>query len=154
MKVVAFMESPSKNIFPEGTSQVIIDRYRDDQEYHRKMLRQSMSGNRLHQAFGDLFDQIHWDNVAPAGTVDSKHVDKVVKEHDPVVILTFGNIAQDAVDNSIASLTKKVMVCHHPNARHKTQSDLDNFAMEVRTHLRNLKAKTFLDDVEEPDDFQ
>lgn len=135
MKIVAFLQSPSQTIFPEDTPAHILDKYRDDQEYHRRMLKQSMTGNRLYQAFGPLYDEIVWDNVAPKDEVDHAHIDRVIAESEPELILTFGEVAKEAVSNSIMAIKIKTMACHHPNARFRTQNDLDEFAVQVREHI-------------------
>lgn len=137
MKIVAFLLSPSDAVFSNQPAHVL-DKYRDDQVYHRKMLRQSMTGNRLYQAFGDLYEMIWWDNVIPVGGTepDAKHVNKVIMEQKPDLILTFGKAAETTIEDSIAAINRMTMSCHHPNARFKTQSDLDLFAMKVRGLLR------------------
>lgn len=140
MKILAFLQSPSDAVFPDAAPHVL-DKYRDDQEYHRRMLRQSMTGNRLFQAFGEMYDQIYWDNVAPVKDVDQAHIDNVIVAVEPDVILTFGNIAKEAIDNSIGAIRIKVLHCHHPNARYKTQDDLNQFAVSVRNMAREFDLK-------------
>ena len=135
--ILAFLQSPSEKIFPEGTSPRIINMYKDDQEYHRKMLRQSMTGNRLYQSFGGTFNDIIWDNVAPIDEVDMRHVEMSIVKHKPYLILTFGTQAEEALDGAIGAMNIKRMCCHHPNARGRTQSDLDYFATKVIEFMRN-----------------
>jgi hypothetical protein len=134
MKILAFLQSPSDATFPD-TEKHLLDKYRDDQAYHRKMLRQSMTGNRLYQSFGPLFDEIHWDNVAPIKEVDHEHINDMIVKMEPDLILTFGNDARDALADSIGAIRIKVMECHHPNARYRTQSELDDFAAKVREYV-------------------
>jgi hypothetical protein len=135
--ILAFLQSPSESIFPPGTAQRVIDEYRNNQEYHRKMLKASMSGHRLAMAFGSLFNEIIWDNVAPNGQPDLKHVEMSIQKHSPYLILTFGVVAEETLDHSVGALPLKVMCCHHPNARFKTQADLDHFANKVIEFNRN-----------------
>jgi hypothetical protein len=135
MKIVAFLESPSGAVLTTKE----FERYQHDQVWHRQMLRQSMSGNRLYQAFGDLYEKIWWDNVAPKGNFpDGKHIDDVIREQKPDLILTFGGIARDALDDSIGAINIERMDCHHPNARHRSQADLDHFAMIIRVKMREF----------------
>jgi hypothetical protein len=135
--IMAFMQNPW---FPYGTEKGIIDRYRTNQEFHRRLLSESMSGQRLLMAFGrEWFERIWWDNVAPEAAdeprkktpVDMKHVEAMIQIVKPDLILTFGKMAQEALDTSAGAISKKLMYCHHPNARFRTQSELDQFAQEV-----------------------
>lgn len=137
ISIVGFMQNPW---FPDGTPQEHIRMYRYNQEFHKKILVNSMSGQRLKQAFGDeMFERIWWDNVAPEAAteakgktdVDMQHVEAIIKIRDPQLILTFGKMATDAIKQSIGAIRRKVMECHHPNARYKTQSELDAFAVQV-----------------------
>ena len=118
----------------------VVDKYKTEQEFHRKLLSQSMSGARLKVAFGGYwFEQIWWDNANPNiadylnGRLDPSvpHIERVVMEQKPTLIITFGRQAEIGLSMSVASIKIKVMSCHHPNARYKTQVDLDNFAQTV-----------------------
>lgn len=138
MKIVAFLQNPW---FKEGTDPAIANRYVTDQVFHRKILARTMSGHRLLTAFGqEDFNSIWWDNVAPLAAdyasgitpPDPKHIDRVLSSQAPELILTFGLLAKDAINRSPGSVRKKVMHCHHPNARFHTQSELNDFAQEVR----------------------
>jgi hypothetical protein len=125
LKIVAFMLSPSRAV------DLDISLYAQDQEYHRMVMRQSMSGRRLAQAFGDMFDQIHWDNVNPmSGAVDAdmSHVKKIIKNIQPDLIIGIGGVARKAVH----LIDPDAFSCHHPNARYRTQDDLNAFAHRVR----------------------
>lgn len=141
MKIVAFMQNPW---FPAGTAQRHVERYNTDQEFHRYLLEGTMSGRRLKQAFKTLFHQIYWDNVAPtaadvpAGITEAspEWVDKVIREQQPDIILTFGTLAKEVLTTQALVPTRaKMFHCHHPNARHKTQADLDAFAGEVYHYI-------------------
>ena len=135
--------------FPPETAQRHVELYNTNQEFHRRLLAGTMSGRRLRQAFGNLFNTIHWDNVAPAAAeeasgvtdVDMKHVERVIGEVKPQLILTFGNLAKGALDNAIRAYKIKRMDCHHPNARHKTQGDLDQFASDVQSYITSVERK-------------
>ena len=142
MNIVAFMQNPW---FDETTDPVIIEMYRTNQEFHRNVLARTMSGQRLLAAFGDvLFHQIWWDNASPdhshhangSTCPDVLHIEQVVLEKKPKLILTFGNSAREAVGSAVSAIPIRVMECHHPNARHHTQHDLDVFAQEVREFIK------------------
>ncbi len=61
--VVAFLQNPW---FPPGTRKGVVDRYTLDQDFHKRLLANTMSGRRLLQAFGqEDFKKIWWDNVSP-----------------------------------------------------------------------------------------
>ena len=146
VNIVAFMQNPW---FPPGTDKELIYQYKTQQEVHRKLLKETMSGYRLHQAFGELFDRIHWDNVAPEAVdhpkkrspVEIAHVEKVIKTVKPNLILTFGEVAKEAIADSIAAIQIKTMACHHPNARYRFQADLDYFAQQVWDYVLLMERK-------------
>jgi len=147
MKILAFLQNPW---FHEGISQRHIEMYRDDQDFHRRVLAMSMSGRRLQMAFGELYNDIHWDNTnwRPANHASGKekpdldHVMRILKSQDWSLILTFGNQAKNAITLLLNSRHKyyvklnhtraNVLFCHHPNARHRTQVDLNNFASIIK----------------------
>jgi len=137
LTIVAFL---TRSWLPEGTEKELIYAYKTKQEVHRQILRTTATGYRLVQAFGDkMFNRIHWDNVCPEVTdhprkrspVEIKHVESVITVLRPHLILTFGEIANEAIKESVAAIRTKVMACHHPNARYKYQVDLDMFAQRV-----------------------
>lgn len=135
--------------FPDNTDAEVIRKYREDQEYHRKLLSRTMSGYRLSHAFGSAFWRIHWDNVATdhaneasAKTeVDMNHVEALIEKIRPDLILTFGQLAMETINRSIYAKGVVTMSCHHPNARHKTQADLDQFAINVLDYERNYERR-------------
>lgn len=150
-KIVAFLQNPW---FPDGTAPEVIDRYRSEQQFHQRLLARTMSGNRLMVAFGEFwFKRIWWDNANPEHSrrpgitteYDIRHIERVIKEQEPHLILTFGTQARDGVSKSVASITTKVMSCHHPNARFRGQQDLDQFAEDVRAWALNWE-RTHVDD--------
>jgi hypothetical protein len=146
-KILAFMQNPW---FTPGTSKEIIDKYRTDQEFHRRLLARCMSGNRLLTAFGStMFNRIWWDNVAPTAAieaagitdVDPIHVETVITDQKPDLILTFGKLAEQVLDGSIVAHDIDYLCCHHPNARGKSMIDLAQFAVEVEEWCNNWRIK-------------
>jgi uracil-DNA glycosylase len=150
MKIVAFMQNPWS---PPGTDKRHVQLYSTNQDFHRRLLRGTMSGNRLQQAFGSLFDTIWWDNASPEAAdapegktrADSDHIIRVLKEQQPDIVITFGTMAKEALIEVIGSTrhlrafkSPHLMCCHHPNARYRTQQDLNDFAMLVITKRREI----------------
>lgn len=148
ISIVAFLQNPwfkQRSDFDR-----VVEMYRDNQEFHKKILLMSMSGRRLYAAFKELYNVIHWDNsnwrsgkracdVLPP---DHAHMLNVIKLRNPRIILTFGNQARDALSDSTGTRMMKllpmppmIMSCHHPNARHMTQEDMCVFAVKVRQEI-------------------
>lgn len=138
-KIVAFLQNPW---FLPGTNPMTILRYTESAEFRRRVLINSMTGRRLSQAFMDAYEEIHWDNANPlpvyhssgAHLPDLEHMMRVIRSQHPEIILTFGRVAQ----GGIMSLSGQVNLsrcfhCHHPNARFKTQEQLNAFANIVLT---------------------
>lgn len=145
IKIVAFMQNPW---FKPGTSIRHIKLYSESQYFHRAVLANSMSGKRLLQAFGEeLYNQIWWDNANPvAATIATgkfeanyDHMIKVLIRQNPRLVIGFGQEANMAITQLL--VTEKFpgeiesLACHHPNARGKTQQDLDNFAQVVKNFI-------------------
>ncbi len=136
-QILAFMQNPW---FPAGTQKEVIDKYRTNQEFHRRLLARCMSGNRLLTAFGPkMFNAIWWDNVAPLAAVEAagvtdinmQHVESTIAEVKPDMIICFGKIAEKALEQSILAINIDFLCCHHPDARGYSQIDLGQFAVEV-----------------------
>lgn len=140
MKIVAFLQNPW---FKPETPMRVIERYRDDQRFHRAILLRCMTGQRLFTAFGEYFNMIHWDNTnwrpswRPSGIVppDYEHIATVLTREIPPGdpdhrVICFGKQAEEAL-NCGKFVGYNVLACHHPNARHKTQADLNDFACRV-----------------------
>lgn len=142
MQIVAFMQNAW---FPESSNPRHFEEYHTNQAFHQRLLAGTMSGRRLFEAFGDpLFRQIWWDNATDEiaiGDASIRHpykvdyIEGVIKKQSPHLILAFGNEASTGVAATTLSLPIKVMECHHPNARHKTQEDLNAFAKSVREYI-------------------
>ena len=101
-------------------------------------------------AFGPYwFNKIHWDNVAPKAAVeaagetdvDPDHVEQIIAEVKPDLIITFGKLAEKAIGNSILADRIDFMCCHHPNARGYTMGDLGEFAIRVNEWVEAWKLR-------------
>ncbi len=143
--IVAFMQNPW---FPQGTAEKHIIRYRDDQDFHRRLLANTMSGRRLREAFRDWFDKIWWDNAdwhpdwyLQKLRADQEHIIQVIEMCNPELVISFGSIANEAIGLICIGHFPELphLRCHHPNARHKTQHDLDIFAQDVRISYQRIK---------------
>lgn len=128
---------------PPGTLSRIISRYAADPRFRRRLLRSGMSGRRLAVAFGDeLFSQIIWDNASLETTDHASglkkhslcHMIASIQAHSPELVLAFGREAQMGMEEIrfMKRYQGALLFCHHPNARHRTQEDLNKFADLVR----------------------
>lgn len=141
--IVAFLQNPW---FKPGIDERVIEQYRDDQRFHRKVLSQCMTGKRLMRAFKELYDEIWWDNTnwrpgnTPSVAVvpDFDHMLTTLRLKNPELVLCIGRQAYHAVMtvNEMVTRPYPILVGHHPNARHKTQADLDEFARKVREWIQ------------------
>lgn len=135
--IVAFLQNP---YFKAGTSDTIIMRYRDDQNFHRRILAHSNTGRRLQMAFGDMYDKIHWDNANWRHTTvaagkrppDPEHIDRVLTLKQPDVVIAFGRVAEGAVATLVAKFGIKLVSCTHPSAFGNTMQVLNDFARLIR----------------------
>ena len=145
MTILAFLQNPWH---PQNTSKRVIEKYRDNQKFHRVVFRNSMSGRRLLKALGpEFFDRVIWDNACELYTSRSdglqkysrNHMLESIRENRPDLVLAFGNQARMGMEEMIfmRKYSGLVLYCHHPNARGRTQADLNNFAITVREAVHN-----------------
>lgn len=110
----------------------------------------SMTGRRLCKAFGQSwFMQIWWDNASPIGASHSagvslpnpRYIRDLIERRRPLIVLTFGRLAEQGLDMAfdvgLSTRAFQHFPCHHPNARHFGQADLDLFAEVVRDYCIN-----------------
>lgn len=141
MKIVAFLQNPW---FPPGTDFMHISRYKNDDDFRRRVLARSKTGRRLMICWGpDWFSRIIWDNVCPeAGTYSrykgipsTDHVAWVIERHDPHVVITYGRLATETLckyRNETDSGERFVMFDFaHPNAMGQTRGERDGNVREV-----------------------
>lgn len=105
MKIVAFLQNPW---FKPGTPERTIQRYNEDQRFHRAVLALSPSGKRLKLAFGKgLYDRIVWENASPLPAFSSaeikhhdlSHMIRVLGREKPALIIAFGAEARKGARN-------------------------------------------------------
>lgn len=142
--VVAFLQNPW---FKPDTKPETIEKYRTDVQFRRMLLAQTTTGERLAQAFGDWFFQIHWDNANPrhgahpsaAYKADVEHMAGVIQQKTPLMVITFGNIATVGwkfllTVPGAGSYYKTIthMSFRHPMAYGVSVNQLMEFAMRIQ----------------------
>ena len=153
--VVAFLQNCW---FKPGTNPELIRRYLTDQKFRRLILARSMSGGRLLRAFGeDDYRRIWWDNASEyvastspgKSAADTEHKKRVLHQVMPRGILCFGSIASVGMDSLVMRhkqetgmnfLPENVLWHYfpHPNARGLRQSQLDEFAREIKSRYLEI----------------
>lgn len=141
--ILALLQNP---YFPPSVSQRHIDMYRDNVKFHRMVLERTATGKALRRAFGDLYDEIIWDNANPRhGTTrnasfppDSVYMANRIAYHDARVVLLFGKQAvagwerilsfKDLVDLRIGRV---VLTAPHPMAFGSAQDHLSGIVKKV-----------------------
>lgn len=101
-----------------------------------------LSGKRLEQAFGDLCDEIIWEECSPeiggqssaAFPADFEHISGAINKHNPDVILAFGKLASDALRK--VAPDQKLICGPHPAARYGAIEGLK----QVRKELDRVKS--------------
>lgn len=123
MTIVAFLQNMwVRN--PERMKQAF---ERDGETLRRRMIEYSLfagciTGRRLKSAFGNLCDEIIWeettreiaDNPRTIFPSQPEHIKSVLKEFNPDVVITFGKIAEAALKPLWVGV---LICCPHPAAR-------------------------------------
>ena len=146
MSVVALLQNPW---FKPDTAQYVIDNYRTNQGYRRRVLQLSKTGKMLSQAFDKKFSEIYWDNANPnhathsAGALppDMDHIKNILIEQKPRIVLCFAATARGAMSYlkehqaSLPGLFSLAPIeyeyCPHPASRQITQFQLNEFAQKI-----------------------
>lgn len=145
MKMLAFLQNPW---FKPGTDERMIQLYRDNPEFHRRVLAMSATGRALKKMFGRLYDEIIWDNASPAhgemrdavSPPDIHHIAGVVARERPDVVLLFGRQAEIGWDQmaeatglySFPDYHVNVLRAPHPMARGSVNDHLKKIAIQVK----------------------
>ncbi len=140
MKVLAFMQ----NMWVKNPEKVkaSIERmhFTKRDEYRRRLIHYLLfagcvSGRRLRAAFGDLCDEIIWDEASNEIAGDPKticfpvprHIECAIEHYNPDIVITFGKLAGDAVEKIWG--TETIRVCHpaarQPDTIHKLKAAAD-----------------------------
>lgn len=112
----------------------------------RFLFRESLTGRRLSQAFGELCRDIIWEEVSTeiggassaVFTSDIEHMCSVLNHHRPNIVLAFGRIASDAMQSiecDGADAPYKVIYGPHPASRHQSVTS------DLREMFRKVQAK-------------
>lgn len=123
MKILAFMQ----NMWVRDPERVRADIEKHGEEFRLRFIefalfRGCLTGRRLRAAFGDLCDEIVWEESTREIAGDPKaifdpdpvHIKAVIVKHNPDVVITFGRIA----GNAVASLWDgRIVRAPHPAAR-------------------------------------
>jgi hypothetical protein len=112
-----------------------------------------LTGRRLREALGDLCDQITWEETSPllgdrSGSqfpADLTHMQKVISEHRPELIICFGKVAGDAIRVLDPMIPVLLGIRHripiysapHPASRDNPMSILRALATELRGKVEN-----------------
>lgn len=137
--VVAFLQNPW---FAPSVSEKIIKRYKEDPDFRRIVLGRSKTGVWLKNAFGpEAYKIIWWDNASKnAGRhraalypADLEHMREVIAKVGPDLVIAFGRIAGQAIDQVWPGPTLK---CPHPMARGDQRDNLLSTAKETKKFLK------------------
>jgi hypothetical protein len=143
MKIVAFLQNMWVRD-PERLKRAI---KRDGEELRIRMMEYSLfagcvTGRRLKAAFGELIEDIVWeettreiaDNPKTIFPAQPEHIKAVLEKYQPDVVLTFGKIAAD----SVKPLWSGRIICSpHPAAR---QGDVPDRLAAAASELKSMMA--------------
>ncbi len=146
MTYVAFLQ----NMWVKDPARVRLMIEHHGEEYRLRVMKYflfagCLTGRRLRAAFGDLCEEIVWeqstreiaDNPKTIFPAQPEHIKAVLEHHKPDAVLTFGRIARDAV----SPLWKGILIaCPHPAARQPdTMAKLKAAAADLQKVGRPLK---------------
>ena len=109
----------------------------------RFLFRESLTGKRLHQAFGELCREIIWEEVSreiggkssAAFPADTEHMCAVLNHHRPCAVLVFGKIAHEGmsrIDCDGADRPYRIICGPHPAARYPSVlADLSSMKLRL-----------------------
>lgn len=144
MKIIAFLQNPW---FNPHVHERHIQMYRDDPDFHRRVLARSATGRALVRALGqEIYDQILWDNANPRHgekrdaqfPPDAAHMARRVIEFEPDVVLLFGRQAVSGWElvrhtyDCLSTRRPRVLASAHPMARGSVARHLEKIAAEVK----------------------
>lgn len=103
MKILAMLQNPW---FKPGTRQEVIDRFRDDEAFMRRLLLRSKTGKRIVASVGEHLTMMQFCDASPihgftsnsCNKADIDHIKQQIERHNPDIVICFGRIAGDGVD--------------------------------------------------------
>lgn len=150
MKIIAFLQ----NMWVRDPHRVRALIERDGEEFRRRIIEYSLfagcvTGRRLRAAFGDLCDDIVWEestreiagNPRDVFPPDLEHIRTVLLSESPDCILAFGRIASGAVGLCIPTGVP-FYTAVHPAARVGAVASLSDVAARVRALAQILEERT------------
>ena len=152
MKIVAFLQNQwFKN--PIMARRIYAQAKRPRHELNAEFLFMGCkTGRMLSKAFGDLCDDIIWENASPeiggrsssSFKPDPKHMAAVAHEHRPDIVLLFGKAAQRGWEQGThlrsTPIPRNVFSMPHPTAR---SSDVPRNLRVVAVELRAITQEQF-----------
>jgi hypothetical protein len=141
MKIVAFLQ----NMWVRDPDRLKRAIERDGEELRIRMMEYALfagcvTGRRLKSAFGELVEDIVWeettreiaDNPKTIFPAQPEHIKAVLEKYQPDVVLTFGKIAADAVKPLWSG---RIICAPHPAAR---QSDVPTRLLAAASELKSM----------------
>lgn len=98
-----------------------------------------ITGKRLKAVFGEMIDQIVWEEQSPEiggkssalFAPDFEHIARVLEKHQPTHVIAFGKKASDALRHVSSSASWDLIIAPHPAARHVTVMAELRFARDL-----------------------
>lgn len=147
MKILAFLQNQWFRD-PEGIKEIFAAHPERRERYIAAYLFMGcLTGRRLKSAFGEeLCDRIVWEEISSeiGGHASSKfppdpeHIERVIRKHEPDVIICFGKLASDGLSTMIARLGTlpikgfSVLYGPHPAARQNPMPALRAIANRLK----------------------
>jgi len=103
----------------------------------------SLTGKRIAEAFGDLADKMIYEEASPVVTgkasgcppADLDHIEQCIDFHEPDIVLTFGKVATDAVEELGPRGYKHICAPHPASRQPDVREQLHLVASVVRNHI-------------------
>lgn len=160
MKILAFMQCMWVRD-PKGVANTL-SRRADDADFQKRLWRRMvsyslfagcLSGRRLKTAYPSLWDKIIWDEStkqiggesSACFPPDLEHIRRTIADVEPRVIITFGQVASEAVARVLAQSDENMNIHQHFRSVHPaargadTQESLIRTAREVWEFLEKQK---------------
>jgi hypothetical protein len=141
MKIVAFLQNQWFHEPEKVRSIYARNPGRREALNKRFLFAKSFTGRRLRAAFGELCDEIVWEETSPEigdkssaeFPPDAEHIQRVLDKHQPDLVLLFGRNALKGV----SPLWTGATVCFpHPAARTLKPSEIRKWHLQLEPYLR------------------
>jgi len=155
MKIVAFLQNQWFKD-PEGIKAMFAEHPERRERYIEAFLFMGcLTGKRLQAVFGeDLCGQIVWEEISPeiGGHSSSKfpadpaHIERVLRKHNPDVVLAFGKLAGDGLLSTLSNPNLrelphgfKILYGPHPAARNGAVEGLKAMQKQLVAAMRKAE---------------